>query len=277
MPRKAYFEITNACNLKCSFCHGTKREIKFITKEQFLLGASRLRGFADFLYFHLLGEPLLHPMLGDFLCIAKDMGFKPIITTNGTLLGKAGETILACDALHKISISLHCWEANQMGIPYEEYLESCFDFCEKASEKGIISVMRLWNKGGKDSLNADILERMEQRFGTSWKETYSGYKLKEKIFLEWGEKFEWPDMGNSEMPVRTCYGIRDQIGVLCDGTVVPCCLDADGVVPLGNIYETDLTDILSTPRAKRIKESFEKGAPCESLCRRCGFATRFTK
>lgn len=280
MPNKAFFEITNACNLKCSFCHGTKREIRYITEDEFRRGSSELRSFADYLYFHLMGEPLLHPKLGKFLEISRELGFRVILTTNGTLLKKCSSVLLNAKALHKVSISLHCYEVNDMGLSIEEYLDECFDFCRKAAGKGIICVLRLWNIGGAERLNSDIIKRMHSAFDTEnnsdWKEIYSGYKIREKIFLEWGERFEWPDINGEYMgEEHSCYGLRDQIGVLSNGTVVPCCLDAEGDIVLGNIFESDLNDILSSKRAKALKHSFEQKKLCEELCKRCGYAAKF--
>lgn len=273
MPNKAFFEITNACNLNCDFCHGTKREIKYLTREEFSLGAKRLRGFADYLYFHLMGEPLLHPLLADFFEIARQHDYRVIITTNGSLLDKKKDILLNAKALHKVSISLHCYEANRIGIPIDRYLESCFDFCRQAAERGIIAVMRLWNIGGEDELNSKILSAMHSYFPEEWKEIYSGYKLRDRVFLEWGEKFDWPDIEGEYMgECHSCYGLRDQIGILSDGTVVPCCLDADGAINLGNIFESELDEILNSARAKALKESFEKRKITEELCRRCGYA-----
>ncbi|MBE6732020.1 MAG: radical SAM protein [Ruminococcaceae bacterium] len=273
MPKKAYLEITNACNLNCSFCHKTKREIKYISKEEFINAATKLRSFADYLYFHLMGEPLLHPLLGEFLAYAYSLGFKVILTTNGTLLKKREEILLNAPALHKISISLHSYEANEMGIDIDSYLDSCFDFCKKASEKGKIAVMRLWNKGGKENLNEYILNKMRLAFPDNWSEIYSGYRLKTKVFLEWGEKFDWPDIENETLDDNiSCYGLRDQIGVLSSGTVVPCCLDSDGVINLGNIFTEDLDDILNSERAVNLRESFIKRKVCEELCKKCGYA-----
>ena len=278
MAKKAYLEITNICNLNCSFCHGTSREPKFISVEEFNIAAQKLRPFADYLYFHLLGEPLLHPDLAEFFCISHALGFKVNITTNGTLLSEKSEILLNSPSLHKVSISLHCYEANSIGISLEEYLDMCFFFCKKAKEKGIVAVMRLWNKGGADELNSHILSRMHESFGGEWKELYSGYKLDEYIFLEWGELFEWPDMNAEDFGSNhSCYGLRDQLGVLCDGTVVPCCLDSEGTIKLGNIFKDDLDDILSSTRANALRDSFRTRNVCEPLCRRCGYAAKFRK
>ncbi|MBE6588446.1 MAG: radical SAM protein [Ruminococcaceae bacterium] len=273
MLKKAFLEITNACNLRCSFCHGTKREIRYISKGEFEEAAKKLRPHTEYLYFHLMGEPLLHPDLSDFLQIAGELGFKVIITTNGTLLPKKADILLGAEALHKVSISLHAYEANEMGIGLSDYLLSCFDFCSAASERGKVAVMRLWNKGGADNMNREILLMMHKHFPGEWKEIYSGYRITGKVFLEWGEKFEWPDVDGEELGEdHTCYGLRDQVGVLSCGTVVPCCLDADGAIPLGNIFESSLSDILASKRAVELLKSLRSRKVCEDLCRRCGYA-----
>ena len=276
MPKKAFLEITNACNLQCSFCHGTKRPIQYMTTPAFRHAASQIRPFADYLYFHLMGEPLLHPHLSDFLAIAGELGFRVILTTNGTLLPKCTPILLSAPALHKVSISLHAYEANDMGIPLEQYLDGCFRLCRDAAAQGIIAVMRLWNVGGQSTANEQILAAMHGFFdtdGTPWQEIYSGYKLREKVFLEWGERFDWPDTDAAPLSTRhSCYGLRDQFGVLVDGTVVPCCLDAEGAAALGNLSDTPLEEILQSPRATALKQSFITKQITEPLCQRCGYA-----
>lgn len=278
MPNKAYLEITNVCNLACSFCHGTKREPGFMSREEFKIAASKLRPFADFLYFHLLGEPLLHPDLEEFLEIAGDLGFKVNLTTNGTLLRNWEQELISSDALRKVSVSLHSYEVNTINMSLEDYLEMCFDFCKKAAENKKIAVMRLWNKGGYDSLNDEILTRMHEAFKGEWQELYSGFKLCKYVFLEWGELFDWPDTEAENIGGNhSCYGLRDQVGVLVDGTVVPCCLDAEGTINLGNIFENDLSEILNSERAENLKKSFQNRNVTEDLCRKCGYAKRFIK
>ncbi len=273
MPNKAFLEITNVCNLDCDFCHGTRRPPRFMSKEEFTLAAERLVGYADYLYFHVMGEPLLHPRLDELLSVAHSLSHRVILTTNGTLLPQMADILLSSPALFKISISCHCYEAASVGITLDDYLDGVLDFCRHAKERGIIAVMRLWNLGGKESLNGYILDRMHAAFPDEWREIYSGYKLCDRVFLEWGDKFDWPDIGASEQSsAHSCYGLRDQIGILSYGTVVPCCLDADGAVPLGNIFDSDLASILSSPRAVSLRRSFELRQVTEPLCRRCGYA-----
>ncbi len=278
MKNKAFLEITNVCNLSCSFCHKTKRKPAFMSVERFREAAEKLRSFADYLYFHLMGEPLLHPDISEFFEIANTLGFRVILTTNGTLLCERADELLSARSLHKISISLHSYEANEgdgrEGL--DRYLEGCFDFCSSAAEHNIIAVMRLWNLGGMERQNSYIIGRMHEyfdRFGAEWKQIYSGYRICKNVFLEWGERFDWPDEEGEYVGENiSCFGLRDQVGVLVDGSVVPCCLDADGAITLGNVFESGLDEILSSERAQKLKASLEHRCVCESLCQHCGYA-----
>ena len=272
---KVYLEISNLCNLRCAFCPGTKRTPHRMTEEEFSALLPKLRPFSDYLYFHLMGEPLCHPLLGRFLELAGQAGFKVILTTNGTLLPKMQEVLLSAPALHKVNISLHAFEANDLAVPFSEYLRGCFAFGKAAEGKCIVSY-RLWNGGGADELNGQILDTMAEYFPRPWAEERRGPRLGQKIYLEYGDKFDWPDLSAADNGERVfCYGLWDQIGVLCDGTVVPCCLDHEGDLNLGNLHETTLDAILETDRAKAICEGFRKGKAAEELCRKCGYATRF--
>jgi radical SAM protein with 4Fe4S-binding SPASM domain len=227
-----------------------------------------------------MGEPLLHPNLAELFEIAGNLGFKVIITTNGTLLGEKAEILTSAKSLHKVSISLHSFEANK-GVDMDGYLEDCFDFAEKATSNGIITVFRLWNIGGLESFNEEIVKKMHRSFdvtGDTWYETRNGFRIKDKLFLEWGQKFDWPDTDAEVQSVsHFCYGLRDQLGVLCDGTVVPCCLDHDGDLALGNLFQQTMDDILESPRAQAIYQGFSNRQMVEPLCRRCGYARRFSK
>lgn len=273
--RKVYIEISNLCNLKCNFCPGTRRPGRRMSREEFAILLSKLRPYTDYLYFHLMGEPLCHPLLAEFLELAGQHGFRVILTTNGTLLKKQQEILLSAPALHKVNISLHAFEANDYAVAFEDYLADCLAFGQ-AAEGSKIVVYRLWNEGGADALNDEILRQMEAAFPTPWVSERLGTRIGNKIFLEHGDKFDWPDLAvpESDAPLF-CYGLRDQLGVLCDGTVVPCCLDHEGDIALGNLLAEELEDILAKPRAQSIYNGFSAREAVEPLCRRCGYARRF--
>ena len=276
MLKRVYLEITNVCNLACSFCPGTKRQKRFMSEAEFAALTEKLRGKTQYLYFHLMGEPLLHPLLGRFLAIAGEKGFRVILTTNGTLLPMKGQCLLDAPALYKVNLSLQSFEANEGG-ELESYVNQCAAFAAQAAAKGKICELRLWNRGGRESLNGAILRQLEASFPAPWERGARSVKLAERVFLAEDDKFDWPaldapDRGESCF----CYGLRDQIGVLVDGTVVPCCLDHEGDLALGNLFEQDFDNIMSTEKARHIYNGFSQRTALEPLCRRCGYARKFT-
>ena len=276
---KIYLEITNVCNLDCSFCHKTKREKKLMSEEEFNILLEKIEGKARYLFFHLMGEPTLHPMLPHFIAAAKDKGFLPAITTNGSLLHKCKEKIIKARP-YKVSISLHAPEANA-AFSSDGYLDTCIDFARDIAKEGAYAALRLWNLGsGAD--NSDIIAKLREAFPGEWRDIRGGssQRLSERIFLEWGERFEWPDPALPECDPdedRFCYGLRDQIGILADGTVVPCCLDSDANLALGNLFNSTLDEVLSSPKAKAIYDGFTRRRAVEPLCRKCGYSKRFSK
>ena len=273
--RKVYLEISNICNLSCRFCPGTKRAKKSMTEEELSVLLPKIRPYTDYLYFHLMGEPLLHPKLERFLEMAGSHGFKVILTTNGTLLKKQQEMLLRSPALHKINISLHAFEANDLTVPFEEYLYDCFAFGTASAGKKLV-VYRLWNNGGEDAQNSHILNTMHSFYPNEWVQERNGIRIADRTYLEYGDKFDWPDLTATEGSSRVfCYGLRDQLGILCDGTVVPCCLDHNGDLALGNLLDQSMDEILDSPRAKAIYDGFSNREAKEELCRKCGYARRF--
>lgn len=280
MFKRAYVEITNICNLRCAFCPGTKRPERFMPPEEFRILARRLRPHTGFLYLHVMGEPLLHPQLGELLEIGAAEGFRLCLTTNGTLLEARHELLLSAPALHKLSVSLHSMEGNNAGA-LGGYLAGVWESVQALSQAGIICALRLWNIGGQETRNGEILAFLGDRLGTHPLDLpqlrRGSWKLGQRLYLEQAEKFDWPELEGPERAAGFCLGLRDQVAVLVDGTVTPCCLDHEGDIPLGNLLAEELDGILSSPRARAICDGFSQGRPSEELCRRCGFAERFTR
>ena len=297
MIDRAYLEITNICNLSCVFCPKNARPKRKMTLDEYNLLTDRLRGQIKFLYFHLMGEPMLHEHLSTFIKIAREKGFIPVLTTNGTLLAKGLTTFP-----HKIQISLHSQEANpikdchseqsesaagchpeqsegphdsKIESPMEKYIHEVMTFAQKAATAGTIVVLRLWNQGGFDSKNEEVLNLISQHIAKElWVQRYDGWKLTEKIYIEYDQMFEWPEEERKAYDVDEvfCYALRNQVGILVDGTVVPCCLDHEGSIHLGNLYESSLEEILASPRAKAMYEGFSHHQAKEPLCQRCEYA-----
>ena len=274
MYSRVYVEITNICNMNCSFCHGHSRAPRQMTEEEYAHILSQLEGKTRYIYHHLMGEPLLHPLLPRFIEMACRAGFKPMITTNGTLLDRKGDALLL-PGLHKINISLHSFEGENREF-HRNYIQKVADFSKKAREMGILISLRLWNNGCDDGKNATALEVLRENFPQPWQENTRGYRILDGLFLEWGDRFVWPDENAEDRgDCLTCRGLLDHFGILCDGTVVPCCLDSDGVIDLGNVFRQALSEILASPRAKAMVDGFRRRKAVEDLCRRCGYARKF--
>lgn len=279
MITRCYLEITNICNLNCFFCPKTERDKRRLTLDEFQTLTDRLRGRIKFLYFHLMGEPLLHPLLPQFIAIARAKGFVPVLTTNGTLLSRATGVIDAQP--HKIQISLHSHEGNGR-VDAREYIGAVMKFSIEAASRGIVIVLRFWNEGGGDSNNDKLLQLIAEYAPQPWTQRHDGWRLAENLYVEYDKIFEWPDAARDEYAEDEtfCYALRNQIGVLVDGSVVPCCLDHAGEIRLGNLFSEPLDDILSSPRARAIYDGFTRHTAVEPLCRRCGYAAvtkRFRK
>lgn len=274
MYSRVYVEITNICNMNCSFCHGHSRPPRQMTEAEYARILEQLDGKTEYIYHHLMGEPLTHPLLPRFIEMARQAGFRPMITTNGTLLDTRGDALLG-KGLHKANISMHSFEGDREE-QHRRYVEKIAAFAEKASRDGVIVSLRLWNNGCDDGRNNTALAVLKEALPGQWVENTRGYRIRDRLFLEWGDRFQWPDLNAPDYGQRVaCYGLRDHFGILCDGTVVPCCLDSEGTIPLGNAFEEALEEILSSPRAKAIAEGFRCRSATEELCRRCGYAQRF--
>lgn len=271
---KVYVEITNICNMNCSFCHGTSRPPKRMNHSEFETVLNKLRPYTDYIYYHLMGEPLTHPDLEEFIKLSSNMGFKSIITTNGTLLKEKGNMLIE-SKVHKVSISLHSFEKND-SMQHFEYLHHVADFAKKASSNGIIVVLRLWNNGCEEEKNGRAISFLKSEISGEWGTNSKGLRIRDKLFLEYGDRFSWPDKDAATKNESVfCYGLKDHFGILSDGTVVPCCLDSDAVINLGNIFSQNIEDILNSPRAAAMVKGFENRKATEELCKKCGYAQRF--
>ena len=272
MIDRCYIEITNTCNLNCDFCPKHHRPKRQLSEGEFDLLTEKVRGKVCFLYFHLMGEPLLHLLLPQFIMMAREKGFKTVLTSNGTLLHRCMELL---DTLpHKIQLSLHSHESNERG-ELSEYMEEVMQFSTQAARKGTCVVLRLWNQGGRDRENEEVMRIIEQHVPKPWRERPDGFRLSDNLYLEFDRKFQWPDAGkervgeDGQKAQLYCKALTKQIGILSDGSLVPCCLDHDGDVILGNLFRQSLEEILSSPRALAMTEAFKHHAASEKLCQNC--------
>lgn len=246
-----------------------------MTLEEFQQIVQKLKGVTNYLYLHVMGEPLTHPLLPTFIRYATGEGFRVVITTNGTLLAKRREELLE-SGIYKVNISVHSFEEGS-NEEYIRYISECAQFADSACKKGILTILRLWNNGYDAGRNINTLALLKEYFSAEeWKEDSRGARIRNKLHLEYGERFEWPDMAKEDRGAEVfCYGLKDHFAVLCDGRIVPCCLDREGEITLGNLLEQSAEEILTSKRAVAIREGFQKRQATEELCRKCGYARRF--
>jgi radical SAM protein with 4Fe4S-binding SPASM domain len=274
--KRIYIEITNNCNLSCVFCPEITRKKEYMDDDLFPEILKKIKGASEYLYFHVMGEPLLHPHLGYFLDLCGPYGYKVNLTTNGTLISKSRH-ILEKPALRQVNFSLH-GSGGAGG-----YLQAILNFADEAQKAKKLVSLRLWNlRDNKPNPgNTGIIEKIREKYNApADMEEKSlrarGFKLDEYVFLNQADEFEWPDMNREEISDKGyCYGLRGQIAILVDGTVVPCCLDSEGVINLGNIKEKTLEEIINGSRAKAIYDGFSSRRAVEELCRKCKYKSRF--
>lgn len=272
--RKIYIEITNICNMHCSFCPETKRAKAFMNEQQFEHIVKQIKEYTDYVYLHVKGEPLLHPNLKEILEVCEKYNLKVNISTNGTLI-KDKQQVLS--NIRQINVSLHSFEKED-NERLQEYLQQVLETANKLNEAGVIVRYKLWNDNTKNN-NENIIQTLEQVYNVDVQNTsYSkDIKLKEGIFLSIKEPFVWPEIESENKEETTCYGLRHQIAILVDGTVVPCCVDNDGQINLGNIFELTLEQILNTDKAQKIKRDFENNKCAHKLCKKCDYRIRVTQ
>lgn len=287
--KKFYIEITNVCNLACDFCPQTKRKAQFMSIEIFDKILDQIKPYTDYIYFHVKGEPLLHPDIDKFLDLSYKKGFKVNITTNGTLINKVKDKIIMKKALRQVNFSLHSFDGNEECKNKDKYINDILSFIRDTIENNNIFIsLRLWNLD-KDNItnlkkkrNAELLQIIEKEFKLPYKieekiTPGKGIKVYNRIYINQDHEFQWPDLKAEEDDGKGfCYGLRNQVAILVDGTVVPCCLDGEGVINLGNINEIDFSKIIDSERASNILDGFSRREAVEELCRKCGYRKKFS-
>jgi radical SAM protein with 4Fe4S-binding SPASM domain len=290
IPRKRYdkvhIEISNICNLQCSFCPEVVRTKKLISLELFEKIVQQVSPLTEQIAFHLMGDPLVHPQLSQLVDISQKYHAKIFFVTNGVLLTEERAELLLHPAFRQVNFSLHSFFDNFKDKDPGQYLAKVFNYTEKALEQAPEKYInfRLWNlqdvRGSSDS-NRDMLKRISERFDTELPQNFDvrdrkSFRIKGRLYLHFDTEFIWPDLHLPVLgSVGTCYGLKSHFGILVDGTVVPCCLDKEGAIALGNISNSSLQDILESERAQAIFKGFQNRKLIEPLCQRCQYIDRF--
>ena len=271
--KKIYIEITNICNLNCSFCSKVEKPRKMLTTFEFKEIVEKIKDYTDYIYLHVKGEPLTHPNIIEFIDIAKEYNLKVNLTTNGVLFPKYVEELSKCENLSKINFSLH----SENNIP--NYCEKIFDSVNKLNNQTVI--YRLWTlkENELDEKSTEIVDKIKNHYKLDnlfieKVKTENNVKINSTTYVDKDNEFSWPEI-NDYKSNGYCYALKTQIAILSDGTVVPCCLDSNGQIELGNIFNNTLEEIISSERYQNLKKSFQDRKPCEELCKSCTFKERF--
>lgn len=274
--KKVYVEITNLCNLSCSFCANSARKKEYINPQNFRHILTEIKPFTDYIYLHILGEPLTHPYLKDILKLAAEYSFNVNLTTNGTLLSGA-VNVLTEFPVRQINISLHSFP--DFGEPLNKYLETVID-CAKQINNSTPTLIsfRLWDITNETMpRQADILNKLKTSF-SNFTEDFNKNRItiKKNIYLSLEKPFEWPSINKPVVTsFGTCRGLKDMCGILSDGTVTACCLDYDGAINLGNIYKESFKKIITGQKADAIIKGFNNNSLTQPICQKCTFRQRF--
>jgi radical SAM protein with 4Fe4S-binding SPASM domain len=254
-----------------------------MTPEVFERVLQNIQGHGDHIYLHVKGEPLYHSHFPEILSLGSKYNKKLNITTNGTLLHKHQDAILNCPAVRLVNLSLQSFENHSNRDAYYEYLSHVYAFIEQGLKSTqIIFELRIWNGASEKQLSVnyvDTVQYFEEKLGFTipvTRQNTKGLSGKSQIYISSGYEFEWPSLSNDFASVSgNCYGLRRQIAILSDGTVVPCCLDADGEIALGNILQDDFQSIVTSPRAVAIRTGFENRKIIEPLCQHCSYREQY--
>lgn len=281
--KRVYIEITNRCNLNCSFCPPSSRPARRMSPEEFERLAVAVKQHTRYIYLHVKGEPLTHPELAELLGIAQEQGLRVNLTTNALLLPQKTPLLLQSDAMRQTNLSVHGYHPHTHG-PLEGWIAALCDYARQSAALGRYTVFRFWTlpenrlPQGSDALAIRLLEQaFPQAEGILAQASRRSMELAKGIFVSFDQQFDWPTLDRPILGTKgICYGARTMVGILADGTVVPCCLDSEAACPLGNAFTQPLGEILASPRYLHMAGSFANRQVVEPLCQRCGYRLKFT-
>lgn len=283
---RIYIELTNVCGLSCSFCPTKELPSKEMDLDFFESIVKQAKAYTNEIACHVLGDPLTQSNLHAYLDVLHKHGLKAMLTTSGYFLKKHSYDTLFHPCVKQINISLNSFNKNDTSLTFEQYINPVLALCEAKLERkeDLFINLRVWNLDemmSERAFNETLFEKLSSTFNTKlslnsiYKERPKSIRLASKVLVHFDNYFEWPSLNNKIYGDGTCQGLQSHVAILSSGKVVPCCLDCDGIIELGDLHEYTLDEILTSKRAVNMLEGFKEGKAIEELCQKCSYKDRF--
>jgi radical SAM protein with 4Fe4S-binding SPASM domain len=285
MFKKVYLEISNICNVQCSFCPVVEKDNKLMDVDEFEAILRQVAPLTDVVCLHLMGEPLAHPRFLEIVNVCEKYETQVDLTTNGILIKRYKDAIIQSKSIRQINFSLQAFKDNFPDRDITPYLLPIFEFVQSANaaRPELYTNFRLWNQQSDDADNEEIFSKIESHFQIKINRTVETGAIKSKniwnrLYLHFDSRFEWPSFALPHQGTKgRCHGAVNHIGIHADGSVVPCCLDKNAAINLGNVKEQSLNSIINSERFTRMRDGFLNGVLVEDFCQHCTFINRFNK
>ena len=283
---RIYIELTNVCGLSCSFCPTKELPSKEMDLDFFESVIQQAKHYTREIACHVVGDPLTQSNLGEYLDIIHKHGMKAMLTTSGYFLKKHSYDTLFHPCVKQINISLNSFNKNDTSLTFEQYITPVLALCNAKLEReeALFINLRVWNLDeimSERTFNETLFSKLSEAFDTTlsldtiYEERPKSIRLASKILVHFDNYFEWPSLKNKNYGHGTCQGLQSHIAILASGKIVPCCLDCDGVIALGDLHEHTLESILSAKRTVAMLAGFKEGEAVEELCQKCSYKDRF--
>jgi len=283
---RIYIELTNVCGLSCSFCPTKELPSKEMDLIFFESIVKQAKVYTNEIACHVVGDPLTLSNLHAYLDIIHKHGLKAMLTTSGYFLKKHSYDTLFHPCVKQINISLNSYNKNDTSITFEQYIDPVLTLCQAKldREEDMFINLRVWNLDemmSERAFNETLFEKISSTFDTTlnlqniYEERPKSIRLASKVLVHFDNYFEWPSLKNENYGHGTCQGLQSHVAILASGKVVPCCLDCDGVIELGDLHRSTLDEILTSKRAVNMLEGFKEGKAVEELCQKCSYKDRF--
>ena len=279
---RIYIELTNVCGLRCSFCPTKNLPNTTMSLPFFEETIQQAKPYTKEIACHVVGDPLTLVNLSSYLDIVHKYKMKAMLTTSGYFMKKHSFETLFHPAVKQINVSLNAFNKNDTRLSFEQYIEPILELCHEkvAQKKELFINLRMWNLDeamSEDSFNKEVFSKLEEHFGVEleYRGAKESIRLDNKVLLHFDNYFEWPSLENRDYGHGTCQGLSSHIGILANGDVVPCCLDSEAVMRLGNLHENTLKNILYDKRATAMRDGFKEGYCSEEMCQKCSYKSRF--